>query len=103
MCSKVCVFQESFNYIYDDQDIDLMKITIEQIEILKRNKTIPKIKGYVKHLIPLLNSVQFQSHFRYVLSLIIKHYFIYIYIYIYIYTGFSKSPETVKYLENKAF
>jgi len=61
------IFQESLNYIYEDKNIDLMKITIEQIETLRRNpKRIPKVEGYVEHLNPSLNSIQFQSHFRYI-------------------------------------
>lgn len=60
------IFQESLHYIYNDENIDL-QIIIDQIEALRSNpQRIPKIEGYVEFVIPLLNSMQFQSHFRYV-------------------------------------
>jgi len=69
MISVSKIFQESLNYIYSDENIDL-EIIINEIETLRKNpQRIPKIEGYVEHLIPSLNSIQFQSHFRYVLSL----------------------------------
>nr|XP_012235054.1 PREDICTED: LOW QUALITY PROTEIN: putative nuclease HARBI1 [Linepithema humile] len=58
------IFQESLHYIYNDENIDL-QIIIDQIEALRSNpQQIRKIEGYVEFVIPLLNSMQFQSHFR---------------------------------------
>ena len=73
----ICVmkaFQESSRYIYEDENMILLAL-LEQIALSSnRGEQIPKIEGYVEYLIPSLNSIQFQFHFRYVLSFVLGMY-----------------------------
>jgi len=59
----ICIAQkylECTNYLYDDDDI--MDIIISENE--KNSNCIYNIENYVEHVIPLLSSKNFKSHFR---------------------------------------
>lgn len=67
-------FQQSCAYAYEDMDIEIINAIAQGMEtsLMRKNpERIPKVEGYVEYLIPSLNSIQFQSHFRYVLLYLI--------------------------------
>lgn len=50
-------------YLYDDEEVD---IVVSTVLLPKDRVRIPKIGGYVEHVIPSLSSESFKMHFRYV-------------------------------------
>lgn len=52
------------SYLQEDENLEVMVAACHVLNQKTRRKNIPKIKGYVEHIVPSLTAIEFKSHFR---------------------------------------